>query len=41
MGPAAQHLGVPQLEGDDIETLLLQELDQGRLISIDHDQIRD
>src|SRR4051794_21157 len=37
MSPAAKKFGVPQLERDDIETLLLQEPHQRRLISIDCD----
>jgi hypothetical protein len=37
MSPAAKKFGVPQLERDDVETLLLQKPHQRRLISIDHD----
>ena len=37
---ATHHSGVPQFKGEDIKTVLLQELDQPRLVSIDHDQIR-
>ncbi len=40
MESAAQHLGVPQLERDDVEPVLLQKPDEGGLISIDHHQIR-
>src|SRR5216684_5071290 len=40
MRPAAQHFGVAQFQGDYINTLLFQKLDESRLISIDHDQIR-
>src|SRR4051812_1602365 len=40
MGSSAQQFGVPQLQRDYIETLLLQESYERRLISIDHDQIR-
>jgi hypothetical protein len=40
MEPATHHSGVPQFKGEDIKTVLLQELDQPRLVSIDHDQIR-
>jgi hypothetical protein len=40
MEPATQHFGVPQLQADYIQTPLLQEPDQSRLILIDHDQIR-
>ena len=38
--PTAQHFGVAQFKGNYIKTLLFQKLDEGRLISIDHDQIR-
>ena len=40
MKPASQQLGVPQLEGDYLESLLLQEPDQGALISIHDYRIR-
>ena len=40
MEAASQHFGVPQLEPDDINTLLFQQLDQSRLVLINHDQIR-
>jgi hypothetical protein len=40
MGPAAHQFGVPQFQGDYIETMLFQESYQTRLISIDHDQAR-
>ena len=40
MGPAAQHFGVAQFERNYIKTLLLQKFYEGRLISVDHDQIR-
>ena len=39
MVPATQHFGVPQLQADYIKTLSLQQFDQGRLVSIDHDQV--
>jgi hypothetical protein len=40
MVPAPQHFGVSQLQADYIKTLFLQEFDQGRLVSINHDQVR-
>ena len=40
MKSAAQHLGVPQLQADNIKTLFLQESDQTRLVLIDYDQTR-
>ena len=40
MKSTTQHLGVPQLQADYIQTVLLQELDQSCLIFIDYDQIR-
>jgi hypothetical protein len=40
METTPQHPGVSQLEPDDINTLLLQQLDQSRLVPIHHDQVR-
>jgi hypothetical protein len=37
MESAAEHLRVPQLQWDDIETVRFQKFDERRLISIDHD----
>ena len=39
MEATTHHFGMTQVQGDDIETLLLQEFDQTRLVFIDHDQI--
>ena len=40
MKPATQHFGMPQLERDDIYALLLQQLDQCRLVLSTTDQVR-
>ena len=40
MEPTAQHLGVPQLQRNDIYAVPLEDLDQHLLVSISHDQIR-
>ena len=40
MGSAAQHLGMPQFQWDDVKAVLLEKLDERGLVSIDNNQIR-
>ena len=40
MKPATQHFGVSQFQGNHIQTMFLQELDQGCLVPVDHDKVR-
>ena len=40
MEPTAQHFGVSQFQRNYLKTLFLHKFDQGRLVVIDHDQIR-
>src|SRR6516162_10062877 len=40
MGSAAQQLGMPQSQWDDVKAALLEKLDERRLVSVDDNQIR-
>ena len=40
MGSAAQQLGMPQFQWDDVKAMLLEKPDERGLVSIDDDQIR-
>src|SRR6516164_4238116 len=40
MGSAAQQLGMPQFQWDDVKAVLLDKLDERGLVSVDDDQIR-
>jgi hypothetical protein len=40
MGSAAQQLGMPQFQWDDVKAVLLEKLDERALVSVDDNQIR-